>query len=58
MENQLSMRDGFVRVEVDCGRSGVSISQRPHSSNGYTAICKVRDAQSEFGHYDFDVTWR
>lgn len=49
-----------VRVELTVreGRGDVSILQQPNSSNGYTAVMRVRDPQTGFGHYDFDVTWR
>lgn len=49
-----------VRVELSVreGRGDVSIIQQPSSSNGYTCILRIRDPQTGFGRYDFDVTWR
>jgi len=47
-----------VELIVREGRGDVSITQQPNSSNGYTAIIRVRDPQTGFGHYDFDVNWR
>jgi hypothetical protein len=56
--NGLPGADSRVELLVYEGRGDVSIIQQPNSSNGYTAIFKVRDPQSGAGHYDFDVTWR
>jgi hypothetical protein len=54
----LPARDARVELVVREGRGDVSITQQPSSSNGFTAIVRVRDPQTGFGHYDFDVNWR
>jgi len=54
----LPARAARVELIVREGRGDVSITQQPNSSNGYTAIIRVRDPQTGFGHYDFDVNWR
>jgi hypothetical protein len=54
----LPVRDARLELIVHEGRGDVSIMQQPHSSNGFTAIFRVRDPQTGFGHYDFDVNWR
>lgn len=51
-------REARVELVVREGRGDVSITQQPSSANGYTAIFRVRDPQTGFGHYDFDVNWR
>ena len=54
----LPARRTRVELVVREGRGDVSIRQQPKASNGYTAIFRVRDKQTGFGHYDFDVNWR
>lgn len=54
----LPTRDARVELVVREGRGDVTILQQPRSSNGFTAIFRVRDTQAGFGHYDFDVNWR
>ena len=54
----LPARDARVELIVREGRGDVSIVQQPKSSNGFTAIFRLRDPQTGFGHYDFDVNWR
>ena len=54
----LPSREARLELSIHEGRGDVSITQQPNSQNGYTAIFRVRDPQSGFGHYDFDVTWR
>lgn len=56
--NGLPGSDVRVELSVREGRGDVSIVQQPSSSNGYTAVIRVRDPQTGFGRYDFDVTWR
>jgi hypothetical protein len=58
VSNGLPDSNALVELLVHEGRGDVSIIQQPSSSNGYTAIFKVSDPQSGYGHYDFDVTWR
>ena len=54
----LPARESRVELVVREGRGDVSITQQPTSANGYTALFRVRDPQTGFGHYDFDVNWR
>jgi len=58
MGTALPAKDARVEILVREGRGDVSIVQQPSLSNGYTAIFKIRDPSSGFGHYDFDVVWR
>lgn len=54
----LPARRTRVELVVREGRGNVSIRQQPKASNGFTAIIRVRDKQTGFGLYDFDVNWR
>lgn len=58
VSNGLPGAESRVELRITEGRGDVSILQQPSSSNGYTAIFKIRDPQSGFGRYAFDVTWR
>jgi hypothetical protein len=58
VSNALPESEVRVELSVRVGRGDVSIIQQPNSSNGYTCILRIRDPQSGFGHYEFDVTWR
>lgn len=40
------------------GRGTVVVVQQPTAQNGYTAVLRVSDPQSGYGHYRFDVNWR
>jgi hypothetical protein len=51
--NVLPRRDGMVRVELLEGRGTVHVLQQPSSSNGYTALFQVKDAQGGAGAYRF-----
>ena len=53
----LTRRDGAVRVRQRSGRGDVFVVQQPSQGNGYTAVIRVRDRQSGYGRYDFDVIW-
>jgi hypothetical protein len=53
----LPRRDLQVRVRQRQGRGTVAVVQQPGQWNGYTAVLRVRDRQSGFGYYDFDVIW-
>lgn len=50
--------DARLVVNVREGRGTVTVVQQPSASNGYTAVVRVNDPSSGFGHYDFDLTWR
>jgi hypothetical protein len=39
------------------GRGRVRVVQQPDSSNGFTAIVRVRDPEPGSGRYHFDLTW-
>ncbi len=56
--NALPATASRVELIVRQGRGDVTIIQQPSSTNGFTAILRVRDPQTGFGHYDFDVNWR
>ncbi len=58
VSTSLPSSDATLTLIVREGRGDVSIIQAPKSSNGWTAIIRVRDPQTGFGHYDFDVSWR
>jgi hypothetical protein len=53
----LPRRDVTVAVRGRSGRGSVEVTQQPSQWNNYTAIIRVRDRQSGFGYYDFDVSW-
>lgn len=46
---------GQATVSVHEGRGQVAIVQQPTAANGYTTIARIRDPQSGYGRYDFDV---
>jgi hypothetical protein len=50
-------RDVTLRVIQRAGRGSVVIEQQPSSGNNYTAVIRVNDADSGYGHYDFDVVF-
>ena len=50
--------DSRLVVTVREGRGTVVVVQQPSAANGYTAVLRVNDPSSGFGHYDFDLTWR
>jgi hypothetical protein len=55
--NAVPQRDLQLRVSQRQGRGQVYIVQQPSSRNGYTTVIQVRDPQSGYGFYDFDLTW-
>lgn len=56
--NGLPSDAALVDVRQTEGRGTVSVVQQPSASNGYTAMIRVVDPQSGYGHYSFDVVWR
>ena len=48
----------MVDVRQTEGRGSVTVVQQPSADNGYTAMIRVVDPQSGYGHYSFDVMWR
>jgi hypothetical protein len=39
------------------GRGSVEVIQQPSSANGYTAVIRIRDPQSGYGTYSFNLVW-
>jgi hypothetical protein len=58
VSNGLPAGDSHVELTVKEGRGDVTVIQQPSSSNGWTAIFRVRDPMTGMGKYDFDVSWR
>lgn len=56
--NGLPRNAAMIDVEQVDGRGSVSVVQQPSPDNGYTAMIRVVDPQSGYGHYSFDVRWR
>ena len=44
-----------VFIAQNQGRGSVTVIQQPSRWNGYTTVIRVRDPQSGYGFYDFDV---
>jgi hypothetical protein len=51
-------RDAQLVVSQRQGRGTVYVAQQPNASNGYVAVIRVKDPQSGFGYYDFEVDYR
>lgn len=54
----LPRRDAQIVISQRQGRGTVYVAQQPNASNGYTAVIRVRDSQSGYGFYDFEVDYR
>lgn len=54
----LPRRDLFLRVDELQGRGTVRVVQQPSARNGYTAVIQIRDPQSGYGRYAFDLLVR
>jgi hypothetical protein len=54
----LPRRDVFLRVDELQGRGTVRVVQQPSARNGYTAVIQIRDPQSGYGRYTFDLLVR
>ena len=52
-DNVLPRHEGTVRVELLEGRGRVHVVQQPSANNNYTAIVRVKDAQSGTSRYRF-----
>jgi hypothetical protein len=50
-------RDVNLRIVQREGRGNIIIEQQPSSGNNYTAVIRINDPQSGYGHYDFDVVF-
>jgi hypothetical protein len=50
-------RDVTLRIVQREGRGSIVIEQQPSSGNNYTAVIRVNDPQTGYGHYDFDVVF-
>lgn len=53
--NAMPRSSAQVRVVEHQGRGNVFVVQQPSARNGYTTVLRVRDPQSGYGYYDFDV---
>ncbi len=53
----LPMIETDVSVQMNTGRGSVTVVQQPTAANGYTLVVDVRDPQSGYGFYDFDLRW-
>jgi len=53
----LPSRDVTLRIVQREGRGNIIIEQQPSSGNNYTAVIRVNDPESGYGHYDFDVVF-
>lgn len=56
--NGLPAAATMVDVRQTEGRGSVTVVQQPSPDNGYTAMIRVVDPQSGYGHYSFEVMWR
>jgi hypothetical protein len=54
----LDAQEGTITINLRQGRGRVDVVQQPSAANRYTAVIRVRDPQSGYGHYDFDATWQ
>ncbi|HEX3866856.1 MAG TPA: hypothetical protein VHV78_08895 [Gemmatimonadaceae bacterium] len=55
----MNMRgSGNVMLSTNTGRGSVNVIQQPSSGNGYTTVIRVRDPQSGYGYYDFNLMWQ
>jgi hypothetical protein len=54
----MPQREATVRIANAQGRGNITVVQQPSAYNGYTTIVRVRDPQSGYGYYDFDLVWR
>ena len=54
----LPRRDVQLMIAQRQGRGTVYVAQQPNASNGYVAVIRVKDPQSGFGYYDFQVDYR
>lgn len=57
LSGEMPRADVQLRVNNRDGRGRINVIQQPSAWNGYTAIVRVKDPQSGYGRYDFDVTW-
>jgi hypothetical protein len=57
--NFVAVPRGEVKLVITdySGRGEAYIAQQPMASNGYVAVIRVRDPQSGYGPYSFNVTW-
>lgn len=54
----LPRQNVFLRVDELQGRGTVRVVQQPSARNGYTAVIQIRDPQSGYGRYAFDLLVR
>ena len=60
VQRERALPRGNVRVGVDelAGRGSVRVVQQPSARNGFTTVLQVRDPQSGYGRYVFELLWR
>lgn len=56
--NAVTNQPGQVTANVRAGRGTVEVVQQPNASNRWTAVIRVHDPQSGYGHYDIEAFWR
>jgi hypothetical protein len=56
--SSLPRQDGTLSVQTLQGRGSVDVIQQPTSSNGYTAIIRLRDTQSGAADYHLVAYWQ
>ncbi|MDB4898894.1 MAG: hypothetical protein JWN53_702 [Gemmatimonadetes bacterium] len=47
---------GTATVAVRSGRGSVDVVEQPNQNNNWTTVIRIRDPQSGYGRYSFDVT--
>ena len=57
MSNSIPTRPGTLYVEVLQGRGRVDVIQQPTSSNGYTAVIRLRDPDGGASRYRIAAYW-
>ena len=56
--NVVTNRPGQITVNVRAGRGTVEVVQQPDANNRWTAVIRVHDPQSGYGHYEIEAFWR
>jgi hypothetical protein len=56
--NVVVNRPGQITVNMRAGRGTVEVVQQPDANNRWTAVIRIHDPQSGYGHYELDAFWR
>jgi hypothetical protein len=56
--NVMANRPGQIAVNMRAGRGTVEVVQQPDANNRWTAVIRIHDPQSGYGHYDLEAFWR